>query len=70
MAELGTRRTGVWNTTGTHPHPTPIAVELTSACSPYYLVKMQYVAAYLLLVAGGNTTPSAEDITSLLSTVE
>jgi len=33
-------------------------------------VKMQYVAAYLLLVAGGNAAPSAADITSLLSTVE
>lgn len=30
---------------------------------------MRHLAAYLLLVAGGNTSPSAEDITALLSTV-
>ncbi|KAI8377678.1 60s acidic ribosomal protein-domain-containing protein [Radiomyces spectabilis] len=30
---------------------------------------MKHLAAYLLLVAGGNTSPSAKDITSLLSSV-
>ncbi|KAF9917487.1 60S acidic ribosomal protein P2 [Lobosporangium transversale] len=30
---------------------------------------MKYLAAYLLLAIGGNTSPSAKDITSLLSTV-
>ncbi|KAI8636834.1 60s acidic ribosomal protein-domain-containing protein [Parasitella parasitica] len=30
---------------------------------------MKHLAAYLLLVAGGNATPSAEDIKSLLTTV-
>ncbi|RLV88404.1 60S acidic ribosomal protein P2-B [Meyerozyma sp. JA9] len=30
---------------------------------------MKYLAAYLLLVEGGNTSPSASDITSLLETV-
>lgn len=30
---------------------------------------MKYLAAYLLLVQGGNTTPSAADITSLLESV-
>ncbi|CEP16153.1 hypothetical protein [Parasitella parasitica] len=30
---------------------------------------MKHLAAYLLLVAGGNTTPSAEDIKSLFTTV-
>ncbi|KAF1799024.1 60s acidic ribosomal protein-domain-containing protein [Mucor lusitanicus] len=30
---------------------------------------MKHLAAYLLLVAGGNTSPSAEDIKSLLTTV-
>lgn len=27
---------------------------------------MRHLAAYLLLVSGGNTTPSAEDVTNLL----
>ncbi|KAI8060091.1 60s acidic ribosomal protein-domain-containing protein [Gongronella butleri] len=30
---------------------------------------MKFLAAYLLLVAGGNTAPSAEDIKKLLGTV-
>lgn len=30
---------------------------------------MKYLAAYLLLTTGGNASPSAEDITSLLSSV-
>lgn len=30
---------------------------------------MKYLAAYLLLVEGGNTSPSASDISSLLETV-
>ena len=30
---------------------------------------MKYLAAYLLLVQGGNASPSAEDITSLLASV-
>lgn len=30
---------------------------------------MRHLAAYLLLVAGGNATPSAEDVSALLSTV-
>lgn len=30
---------------------------------------MKYLAAYLLLVQGGNTAPSASDISSLLETV-
>ncbi len=28
---------------------------------------MRHLAAYLLLVVGGNATPSAEDVTTLLS---
>ncbi|KAK4056050.1 60S acidic ribosomal protein P2 [Microbotryomycetes sp. JL221] len=31
---------------------------------------MKHIAAYLLLVAGGNTSPSAADITDLLATVD
>jgi large subunit ribosomal protein LP2 len=31
--------------------------------------KMKYLAAYLLLTAAGNTTPSSEDIKSVLSSV-
>ncbi|KAG2204266.1 hypothetical protein INT46_011583 [Mucor plumbeus] len=30
---------------------------------------MKHLAAYLLLVAGGNTSPSAEDLKTLLTTV-
>jgi large subunit ribosomal protein LP2 len=30
---------------------------------------MKYLAAYLLLVAGGNTQPSAEDLKAILSSV-
>ncbi|KAG0009728.1 60S acidic ribosomal protein P2, partial [Entomortierella chlamydospora] len=30
---------------------------------------MKYLAAYLLLTIGGNASPSASDITSLLATV-
>ncbi|CUM46684.1 uncharacterized protein AC631_05280 [Debaryomyces fabryi] len=30
---------------------------------------MKYLAAYLLLIEGGNTSPSASDISSLLETV-
>ena len=30
---------------------------------------MKHLAAYLLLVLGGNATPSAEDVTGLLSGV-
>jgi large subunit ribosomal protein LP2 len=30
---------------------------------------MKHLAAYLLLVAGGNTTPSTEDIKTLLGSV-
>ncbi|BGP15642.1 hypothetical protein JCM10213_004162 [Rhodosporidiobolus nylandii] len=31
---------------------------------------MKHVAAYLLLVSGGNASPSAEDVTALLKTVD
>ncbi|KAI5479186.1 60S acidic ribosomal protein p2 [Pseudohyphozyma bogoriensis] len=31
---------------------------------------MKYIAAYLLLTLGGNASPSAADITSLLATVD
>ncbi|SCV67484.1 BQ2448_5095 [Microbotryum intermedium] len=31
---------------------------------------MKHVAAYLLLVAGGNSSPSASDVTELLATVD
>jgi large subunit ribosomal protein LP2 len=31
---------------------------------------MKHVAAYLLLVSGGNASPSAADVTELLATVE
>ncbi|KAK4691766.1 large subunit ribosomal protein LP2, partial [Phenoliferia sp. Uapishka_3] len=31
---------------------------------------MKYIASYLLLVTGGNASPSAADITSLLATVD
>lgn len=30
---------------------------------------MKHVAAYLLLVSGGNASPSAKDVTDLLATV-
>lgn len=30
---------------------------------------MKHVAAYLLLVSGGSTSPSAKDVTDLLATV-
>lgn len=30
---------------------------------------MKYIAAYLLLVAAGNTTPSSDDVTKVLSAV-
>jgi large subunit ribosomal protein LP2 len=32
--------------------------------------QMKHIAAYLLLVAGGNTSPSAADVSALLQTVE
>lgn len=31
---------------------------------------MKHIAAYLLLVAGGNTSPSASDVSALLQTVD
>ncbi|KAM0751150.1 ribosomal protein 60S [Meredithblackwellia eburnea MCA 4105] len=31
---------------------------------------MKYIASYLLLALGGNTSPSAADLTSLLATVD
>lgn len=31
---------------------------------------MKYIASYLLLVTGGNASPSAADVTALLATVE
>lgn len=35
----------------------------------FFFSKMRYIAAYLLLQTGGNASPSAADITKLLSTV-
>jgi large subunit ribosomal protein LP2 len=36
---------------------------------PSHQIKMKHVAAYLLLVLGGNESPSADDVTAALSAV-
>lgn len=45
---------------------------LTQFCFTSFLlqnIKMKHVAAYLLLVLGGNASPSADDVTAALSAV-
>lgn len=46
-----------------------LAVKGSSSLFERWYLTMKHLAAYLLLVAGGNTSPSAEDIKTLLTTV-
>lgn len=46
------------------PPPWPLTFESHSKS-----IKMKHLAAYLLLGLGGNTSPSASDITSVLDSV-
>lgn len=48
---------------------TPANVVSSSSYFYYSSYIMKFLAAYLLLVAGGKTEPSAEDITKLLGSV-
>ncbi|PWA48019.1 ribosomal protein L12 family [Artemisia annua] len=41
----------------------------TSAAVPHNLKKMKVVAAYLLALLGGNTSPTAEDLKTILGSV-
>ena len=62
----------VYNTIGTHLdqyHHSIIIVSLFNLLSLLSLYRMKHMAAYLMLVLGGNDSPTADDVSKALSSV-